>query len=123
MKLPESQLPEGLYDAIIARIALARRRKARMEFIILAGISAILTAFGWVALQYLAAESSASGFTAYLSLLSSDTTRVLGSQEFFMSLVESLPSLALLAMLLLLGALVWSLRRTVKSARNAFMYA
>ena len=121
--LPESQPPYGLYEAVLARVAMARRRQARMEFVTLAGVSAVLTALGWVALQYLAAESATSGFTAYLSLLTSDTARVLGSQEFFLSLIESLPSLALVAALVVVGALIWSLSRTIKSARSAFTYA
>lgn len=123
MKLPESHIPEGLYQATLARVALARRRRARIEFVMLAAVSAVLTVFGSVALQYLAAESASSGFTAYLSLLLSDTAHVLGSQEFFMSLVESLPSLALLMMLALMLGLVWSVRRAVRTARSAFRYA
>jgi len=123
MKLPETHIPEGLYQATLARVALARRRAARIEFILLAAVSAILTTLGFVALQYLATESAASGFTAYLSLLTSDTAHVLGSQAFFLSLIESLPSLAVIASLALIVALAWSLRRTIKSARSAFAYA
>jgi hypothetical protein len=123
MMLPLTQPPEGLYEAVLARVGLARRRAARFQFILLAGTSAALTALAWVALQYLAAESTASGFSSYLSLLTSDTARVLSSQEFFLSLVESLPSLALMMALLLAGALAWSLYRTIKSARTAFTYA
>lgn len=123
MMLPESHIPKGLYEAVLARVASARRRSARLEFVLLAAISAALTTLGWVALQYFAAESTVSGFSAYLSLLVSDTARVLTSQEFFLSLVESLPSLALIAVIVLAGALIWSLRRTVKSAKSAFSYA
>lgn len=122
MHIPDLALPEGLYDRIIARIADAKRRSARLQFAVLAGLSAGLTGLLVLAAQYAMAESALSGFGSYLSLLLSDSTLVLTSRDFILSLVDSLPALALLLLLATSGALAWSLYRTAQTARTAFNY-
>ena len=123
MNIHDVTPPPGLYEAVLARVALARRRAARIQFVLLATLSAALTVLATTAFEYAAAEASASGFSSYLSLLFSDSSMVLTSRDFLLSLVESLPSLAVLLLVVLSGLLLWSLYRATQSARSAFTYA
>ncbi len=122
MTIPGAQLPPGLYEAVLARVEAARVRTARIQFALLGALSCVLTVLSVTAYQYAVAEAEASGFGSYLSLLFSDSTLVLTSRDFALSLVESLPSLAVLLLALATGALMWSTYRTVHSARSAFAY-
>ena len=113
----------GLYRAILERVALAKRRSARLH----AGLFGALAIISGVALvpamQYAAQQFYASGFYDYLTLISSDNNFVLTYwREFSLSLVESLPSLALLLVLPITFVLVYSLRRVVQTGRTAFAY-
>ena len=115
--------PKGLYAAILARVDLAKRRAAQMR----AGLFGILAlASGTLlvpALAYTSSQLYASGFYDYLSLISSDHSLVLTYwREFGLSLVESLPSLALLLLLPTVVALVWSLARLIKNAQTALRF-
>jgi len=122
MTLPTLSPPPGLYEAVLERVEQARRRAARIQLVLLATLSCALTVLCVTALQYAFAEASTSGFTAYVSLIFSDSTLVLTSRDFLLSLLESLPSLAVLLVVVLVGALAWSLIRTLRSARSAFAY-
>ena len=115
--------PQGLYGAIMARVDLAKRRAAKMRAGLF-GVVALVSAGALVpALQYTANQLYASGFNDYLSLMLSDHTLVLTYwREFGLSLIESLPSLALLLLLPIAVALVWSLVRLVRNARTGFIY-
>jgi hypothetical protein len=116
--------PQGLYAAIMDRIDLAKRRGAQMR-VGLFGILALASGALLVpAAQYLASQFYASGFYDYLSLAMSDHTLVMTYwREFGLSLVESLPSLAILLFVPIAAALVWSLVRLVKNARVGFIVA
>lgn len=111
----------GLYGAVMQRIALARQRSARVRtalFSVLALASATLLV---PAAQYAAEQFYASGFYDYLTLIISDRGFVLAYwQQFSLSLVESLPSLALLLLVPIVVALIYSLRRIVQTGRTAF---
>ena len=111
----------SLYASVMERIATARRRAARIRaslFGALALVSALLLV---PAVQYAAEQFYASGFYDYLTLIISDRGFVLAYwQQFALSLVESLPSLALLLLLPIVFALVYSLRRVVQTGRVAF---
>jgi hypothetical protein len=114
--------PQGLYAAIMARIELAARRGAPMGA---GGFCALGLACGAVlvpVVQYTAQQFYASGFYDYLSLILSDHSLVLTYwREFGLSLLESLPSVALLLFLPIAVALAWSLVRLVKNARAGFV--
>jgi hypothetical protein len=120
--LREVEPPLGLYTRVLARLALARRTAARLHALLL-GVVALLSCIALVpAVTYAAREFYASGFYDYASLLISDRSFVFSSwQEFSFSLLESLPSIALLLLGTIAVVLVWSLRRTFLSARVAFM--
>lgn len=116
--------PQGLYRSVMARIELARRRQAQIR----AGLFAVFAcASGTLlvpVLEYTSGQLYASGFYEYLSLAFSDRTLVLTYwREFVLSLVESLPSLALVLLLPLAAALIFSLVKLFKNARSAFAYA
>jgi hypothetical protein len=114
--------PQGLYAAIMARIEAAARRSAKIR----AGLFGLVVVASGAALvpvmQYTASQFYASGFYDYLSLILSDHSLVLTYwREFGLSLIESLPSIAILLMLPISAALLWSLVRLVKNARAGFM--
>src|SRR6185437_15827244 len=99
-RIQEMPAPEGLRERILARIELAKRHSAQIR----AGLSALLAVFSLAAfvpvITYTAEQFYASGFYDYLSLLLSDRTLLLTYwREFALSLLESLPSLALLLLL------------------------
>ncbi|HEV8666466.1 MAG TPA: hypothetical protein VN665_01280 [Candidatus Paceibacterota bacterium] len=111
--------PQGLYGSIMSRIDLAKRRAAKTR----AGLSGLVAILSGAALvpvaEYTAQQFYASGFYDYLSLLLSDHTLVMTYwREFGLSLVESLPSLAILLFVPIAVALVWSLMRLVKNVRT-----
>jgi hypothetical protein len=115
--------PHGLYEAILRRVALAERRHARISVGFFGFATFVLGAALVPAIQYAITQLYASGFYDYFSLLFSDSSFALTYwREFSLSLVESLPALALLLVIPLVVALVWSLRRTVQTARIAFTY-
>ncbi|MHB8660558.1 MAG: hypothetical protein ACYC75_01265 [Minisyncoccota bacterium] len=115
----EIEPPRELFPAILARIALARRRAARLR----------LAAFGTVALasalalipvvQYAMSEFRTSGFYDYASLFF-DSLSWSYWKELLYSLAVSVPSIALLLLVATGAALVWSLRQTNRNARIAF---
>lgn len=113
----------GLYQAILERIAYARQRSARVRTALF-GALALLSCVALVpAVQYAAEQFYASGFYDYLTLIASDRGFVLMYwRQFSLSLIESLPSLALLVLLPIAFALVYSLRRVVQTSRIAFSY-
>ena len=115
------EAPAGLCEAIMARIAYAQRRAAQLR----TGLFGALALASGVALvpafQYAAQQFYASGFYDYLSLLSTDSGFILTYwREFGLSLVESLPSLALLLLLPIACALAYSLYRLTQTGRVAF---
>ena len=116
--------PAGLFEAIMARIDAAKRRGAQIRAALF-GAATFLCALTLVpVLQYTAEQLYASGFYDYLSLVASDHSLVLTYwREFGLSLVESLPSLALLLLLPIAAGFVWSLYRLVKNARVAVKLA
>ena len=116
--------PQGLYAAVIARIELAKRRAAQLRTGAFAIVALISSAVLVPVVQYTASQLYTSGFYDYLSLMLSDHSLVFAYwREFGLSLLESLPSLALLLLLPIAAALAWSLTRLVKNARTGFVYA
>ena len=121
--LHEVDAPEGLYASILARIAQARQQSARIKTLWL-GITSILFGVSLVpALQYAGQELYTSGFYAYASLLFSDSKFAFSAwREFGLSLLESLPAIALLLVFACGVALCWSLYRAFLNARIAFSF-
>lgn len=116
--------PQGLHAAILARIGLAKRRAAQLRAGLFGAVALVCGTVLVPALEYTGNQLYASGFYEYLSLISSDNSLLLTYwREFGLSLVESLPSLALLLVLPTVVALVWSLARLVKNVRTGFAYA
>jgi len=113
--------PAKLKARILARVSELERAHARVR----AGIFGLIAAASAVLLvplaQYTFAQFYASGFASYLSLLISDQGLVITYwREFVLSLVESLPSIALLMLLPVAAALVWALRGALRSVRIAY---
>ncbi|HEY5383157.1 MAG TPA: hypothetical protein VIJ88_01215 [Candidatus Paceibacterota bacterium] len=111
----------GLYQAVLERIAYAKRRSARVRAGFFSALAICSGAALVPAMQYAAGQFYASGFYDYLTLIFSDRSLVLTYwQQFSLSLVESLPSLALLLLLPIIFLLAYSMRRVVQTGRMAF---
>ncbi|KKW23915.1 MAG: hypothetical protein UY70_C0007G0014 [Candidatus Kaiserbacteria bacterium GW2011_GWB1_52_6] len=117
----EVEPPEGLFKAVLARIALARRRAARIKLAALGTVILVSGAALVPAVSYAVQEFYTSGFYDYLSLFFSDSSVAFSHwQEISLSLAESLPSLAVLLLVGFAAAFLWSLRRAVRNAGAAF---
>jgi hypothetical protein len=111
----------GLYGAVMERIAYAKRRQARMRSGLFAALAIVSGAALVPAFQYTAEQFYVSGFYDYFTLVFSDRGFVLTYwRQFSLSLVESLPSLALLLLLPIVCALGYSLYRLTQTSRIAF---
>lgn len=114
--------PEGLLTEVLARIARSRRARARSRLAAFSAAAAASAGALAYALSYAAREFYASGFGAYLALAFSDRALALAySHDLLFSLVESLPSLAILLLLAFAAALAWSVRHATNVARAAFV--
>lgn len=117
--LRDLEPPADLFSAVLLRVAYARRRAA---FFRLAARGSVIVASAMVAvpvLRYASAEFYASGFFSYLSLVFSDVPAATQYwRELSLSLIESLPSLAILMVIAIGLALFWALRRIARDARE-----
>lgn len=114
-----TEAPSDLFSTILARIALARRRAARIELAAFGTITFVSVFLLVPAVQYALNEFYTSGFYEYASLSFDSLTRGY-SQELFYSLIDSLPSFALLFLLVTSATFVWSAWRVQQNARIAF---
>jgi hypothetical protein len=111
--------PPTLLPTVLVAIARAQRRAARIR---LAWFASALTSCAILlvpAVNYFLNELYASGFYDYLSLffdqsVAADYWRVLS-----LSLIESLPSLAILLLSAVVSGFVWSTIRTVRTLPHA----
>jgi hypothetical protein len=115
----EVEPPRGLLSAILARVALARRRAARFYLVAFGTVTFVSVLLLIPAVQYAASEFYASGFYDYASLFFDSLSRGYW-REVLYSLTASLPSLALLLIAALGTTLVWSARHAQRDARLAF---
>ena len=117
----ELKVPEALYRAVHMRISALERRSARVRAALFGFLSIVSLAALVPAVQYAAQQFYVSGFYDYATLMFSDSSLVVTYwREFGLSLMESLPSLALLLLIPIVAMLLWSLKRTVQTARIAF---
>lgn len=120
--LSTSPCPDGLYEAVLERVAAARIHAARIRAGYFATIALASIALLVPIVEYTAEQLYASGFYDYASLMASDHTLVLAHwREFGLTLIESLPSIALLLLLPIAAALLWSLSRLIKNIRAGFI--
>ncbi len=112
---------EGLLGEVLAKVARARRSRARARLALFALETAASAAALCYAVVYAAREFYASGEGAYLALIFSDRALALAySRDLAFSLLEAIPSLAILLLAAFVTALVWSLRHARGEARAAF---
>ena len=120
----DPQLPIGLAHNILMRLGAARRRAARVRLAIFSCTLAVSAAALIFASLYVWQVLYTSGFSAYLSLVFSDMSGVsVHWQEFALSLTESFPSLAILMLVSIAAAFVWSLKAAVRDVRAAALFA
>ena len=119
--MKELKAPAHLLPAIMLRIGELRQRRARLYTFVL-GLASLATGASLVpAWNYASQELYTSGFFDYGSLLFSDHSVVFSAwKEFALLMLESLPSIAVLLLLLLGGLFIWSLSRTVFNAKIVF---
>ncbi len=110
----DPETPRELTNRVLARIAHARLRAARLRLAALGAVMALSAPTLWISLQYAMHELYISGFYDYLSLALSAPAYW---QDLSLSLVESLPSLAILAFVAAALAFCWSLWRSFRHLR------
>ena len=111
--------PKGLFEAVLSRIALAYRRAARIR---VAALGTVILASVVILIpisQYAFNEFYTSGFYEYASLFSDSIAHGYW-QDVLYSLADSIPSLAILLLVSVSIAFIWSLRRVTRDARAAF---
>lgn len=106
-----TKAPAGLAERVVGAISRHERTRAAAMFwaSIATGASSALAGVG--AFQYAAAQLAQSGFASYLSLVGTDFDAVAAHwQEFALSLGESLPILALIAVAAAIAVFLGSIR-------------
>lgn len=119
MYIPEIEPPRRLFPAILRRIAIHRRRVARLQLAAFGTVTFVSVLMLIPAVQYAVSEFNTSGFYDYASLFFDSLSRGYW-REILLSLTDSLPSLALLLLAVIGTTLVWSLRHAREDARIAF---
>ncbi len=111
--------PTDLVFRIIERIQFARMRQARMRAVLF-GTGSLATLGLTAGLGvYISQIMSESGFYQYLSLVfSGDTSLFIYWKEISFSLLESLPVLAVTALLVNTALCIWSLAHALSSTRR-----
>lgn len=111
--------PAGLAEAVMARVATLERRSRLLRSSLFGAAtlaSALVAAAAW---QAVGAELARTGFYEYASLLASDGAGALAYwKELGLSLLESLPALALATLLSAGAAFLWALGRTAGELRH-----
>ena len=122
MVLHEIEPPPGLYTIVLARIARAHQRSARLQFIFQTGVFFVSGMLLVPLAHSIGQEFYTSGFYEYVSLLFSSDTSIISSssQELLYSLIESLPAFALIGTVAVAAALIWSLRRMIINSKAVF---
>lgn len=113
--------PLSLKIAVLARIALSRQRAARFRFAAHSAGAMVSFALLVIVSRYAFSEMYTSGFYEYLSLFFSDSAALLYWRQLLISLTESLPSLAILLVLVVGAMLSWSFRRAARDIQTAFL--
>ncbi|MEI6480220.1 MAG: hypothetical protein WCO12_01725 [bacterium] len=121
-KLFTQEPPKELSGLILAKIMIEQKKRAQLSFAgqsILAGSSCVALYEAGIALWH---NITQTGFYEYVSFAFSDPTLLVQYwKEFTLSLVESLPLIALIAFLSAVGMLMWSTARAIKDARIALV--
>ncbi|MEY2664878.1 MAG: hypothetical protein RIT04_686 [Candidatus Parcubacteria bacterium] len=114
--------PQDLEQHIVRRIHNAERTAARRHFFGLGAVAlASLTSLVPIT-SYLSQALTKSGAYEYISLILSDgTTLVTYWRELSISIAESLPVFGFAVLLGVTALFLWSLGKTVRDARGAFM--
>jgi hypothetical protein len=114
--------PQELFSAILARIARARQRAARIRIAVFSSGLFISVVMLVPAVSYLAHEFYASGFYDYVSVFFVDNTMATTYwRELLISMAETLPSLAILLLLGLVAVALWSLRYVMRDFKTALI--
>jgi len=115
----EAEPPHRLFSAILARVALARRRAARLRLAAFGTTAFVSILLLIPAVEYATNEFYTSGFYDYASLFFDSLSRGYW-REVLYSLTDSLPSLALLVLIATGTMLVWAVLETRQNAHIAF---
>jgi hypothetical protein len=117
--IPLVEPPHELFSAILTRIALVRRRSAYLQLAAFGTATFISVLLFISAAEYALNEFYTSGFYDYASLFFDSLSRGYW-QEILYSLADSLPSFALLFLIVTITTFVWSARHARQNARIAF---
>jgi hypothetical protein len=112
---------ENLRDVVLLRINLEKRREAKIR-LALTSATSLLSLIALVpVIQYFITEFSQSGFYQYLSILFSDGSSILLYwKELGLSLLESLPTLSITAVLVLVFILFATSKFIIQDSKVIF---
>ncbi|MCX6787237.1 MAG: hypothetical protein NTY93_01790 [Candidatus Kaiserbacteria bacterium] len=113
--------PPRLLSAVLAHIDCARRRAAHIRIVVFGSVLAVSGGMLIPAVSYALHEFYASGFYDYFSIFFSDSSMAAAYwRELLLSMAETLPSLAILFLLVFMATALWSLRHVLRDYRNVF---
>lgn len=112
----DERAPEHLYVCIVKAVDHARTRATRIRLAISSLFVASSTAGSILAVRATVRAASESGFTSFASLALSDTSIIARhAQEFFLSLIETLPGVEIALALLGISIFLVSLRSFIRT--------
>lgn len=113
--------PEYLLTQIESQITFLKQRAARIRFALFSGTTLVSLITTIVAFRYTWGSFAQSSFSAYASLLSSDSSAILLYwKEFAFSLIESLPIMSIIILLATVFTLLLSLKLTLRYLKTAY---
>lgn len=117
-ELPPKEIPPKLIEAVLFRLASAKRRALKIRVFAFGGLAGLSLVAAVPAFQYLGNEISTSGFMDYLSLLTTDTgTAIALWKQIALSLLGSLPIYGGIAILSVAFVSLLSLKLMTSSFR------
>lgn len=113
---PDTEAPEGLYGRVVEAVGRARTRAARTRLALSSFSIAFSSVGSFFAVRATIQAASASGFTSFASLALTDTSIIARhAQEFFLSLIETMPSIEVVITLLGISIFLVSIRSFVRA--------
>lgn len=112
------EVPRGLEDSILKRIAMERKKKAQISLITLGTLS-LASFLGLIKTSLLLWQGfKQTGFYDYMSLIFSEGGTLTNYwKEFAFSLIESLPLIGLISLLAIMAIFIWSGSKAIRDAR------
>lgn len=112
------KVPPELSGMILDRIRHIERRNSWMQFVASSVVSIGSFVLSVNVISSIMHEASTSGFSSYLSLITSDSAVLIATwKEFMITLAESLPTVSIIALLASIGLFIWTTAVATRTVR------